>query len=216
MRLRLPGLSRREFLKFLGAGSGLLFAGSLMEIHASPTSSVTRSAQGETQIDIDMSGQVGRFDTDTVMVAVTCPSCDAGSGKSIIIVIPGQVKQAVRQKLQEHFRLLRRPELALYVAGLFILIQRTTKSIPLDRGAQFLIEREFPGKEREIRGRLLNHFRTMDPVFAKERIVFGSMGRSSPAYKIAHAARRTRAAGEIIGDAEIISLEQLLAALGFS
>ncbi|OGF57735.1 MAG: hypothetical protein A2Z21_00890 [Candidatus Fraserbacteria bacterium RBG_16_55_9] len=175
-----------------------------------------RAAEGDTQIDIDLSGQLGRFDTETVMAAVACPPCDTSSGRSIIIIISGQVKQTVRQELQGYFRVLRRPELALYVAGLCILIQRTTKSIPLDRGAQFLIDNEFSGKEREIRGRLLNYIRTIDPGFAKERIVFGRMGRNSPAYKIARAGRRARAEGSIIGDAELISAEQLLTVLGFS
>lgn len=98
------------------------------------------------RIEIDQSGQIGRLNTDTVFAF--------SDGISYAIVIPARVKRAAYQHLKQRYREVREPYLALFAAGIFLLIKDLLHQI--DR---MLIDEEFTGKEAQIRGRLLNHIR---------------------------------------------------------
>jgi len=154
------------------------------------------------RIEIDQSGQIGRLNTDTVFAF--------SDGISYAIVIPAGVKRAAYQSLKQRYRQVREPYLALFAAGVFLLIEDFLNQI--DR---MLIDEEFTGKEAQIRGRLLNHIRQKRPNFTKDRIAFWRIGKRSRAHLKAYAiyrARRKRR-GQARPD-KIITLKELLKALG--
>ncbi|MEM4723525.1 MAG: hypothetical protein QXP01_00770 [Candidatus Hadarchaeum sp.] len=154
------------------------------------------------RVEIDQSGQISKLNTDTVFAF--------SNGISRVIVIPARVKRAVYQRLKERYREVREPYLALFVAGVFLLIKDHLKEIE-----KMLIDEEFTGKEAQIRGRLLNYIRAIEPRFTKDRIVFWRIGKKSRAHLKAWEVYRARTTkqGKARPD-KIITLTELLSILG--
>lgn len=152
------------------------------------------------RIEIDQSGQIGKLNTDTIFAFA--------NAVSRAIVIPARVKRVAYERLRQRYQYLHEPYLTLFAAGIFLLIKDHLKEI--DR---MLIDEEFTGKEPQIRGALLNHIRTIDPTFTKDRIVFWRIGKQSRAHHKAYAAYRarktrrgTREAYQIITEAELLKV----------
>lgn len=150
------------------------------------------------RIEIDQSGQISRFNTDTVFAF--------SDGIQHAIVIPAKVKLEANRRLKQQYRQIKEPYLKLFSAGIFLLIKNHLPQIE-----KMLIDEEFTGKETIIKGYLLNYIRIIEPTFTKDRILFWRIGKKSTAHQIAletHRSRRRR--GKTTHPYKLIQLEELL------
>lgn len=155
------------------------------------------------RIEIDQSGQISRFNTDTVFAF--------SDGIQHAIVIPAKVKLEANRRLKQQYKQIKEPYLKLFSAGIFLLIKDHLSQIE-----KMLIDEEFTGKETIIKGYLLNYIRTIEPTFTKDRILFWRIGKKSTAHQIAleiYRARKRRAktshAHKVIGLQEFLKILKL-------
>ena len=123
-------------------------------------------------IEVDQSGKMGDLGVDTVLAF--------SNTFSRAIVVPGQVKRALLQKLRERGKSRTRATIQLFAAGLFLLLNEA-----LDEVDQIIIDVEYTGYDADIRSMLLNWIWQTDPTFEKERLIFDFIGKDSSAHKLA-------------------------------
>jgi hypothetical protein len=75
--------------------------------------------------------------------------------------------------------------LKLFTAALFLLVKDF-----LDRLDSIIIDQEYEGKEKEIKGMLLNYIRMIEPSFPKDGIEVRRIGKGSRAHRKAIAVFR--------------------------
>jgi hypothetical protein len=145
-------------------------------------------------IEVDQSGKMERTQVNTAL------AFSDGVAASLLILATDK-RECVR-------RLRRRGEdghalyLKLFAAALFLLIADYLAQLEV-----ITIDAEYPGHEAEIRAMLLNHVRKIAPTFSRHQIVFGEIGKKSPAHCKALAVYRgAEKPGKRIGASELLRL----------
>ncbi len=104
------------------------------------------------------------------------------------IRIPAREKRAAMAYLTRRRRGSRKfNRLRIFAVALYYLLQE------LPAGEQATIDTEYTGHEQDIRSMLLNLLWRDDPDFDADRIIFGYVGKKSPAHKMALAVYRGKA-----------------------
>ena len=150
-----------------------------------------------TNIEVDQSGKMGNLSVDTVL------ACSDDLSRAILI--PAKVKRALIRWLRERGKSKTRAAVQLFAAGLFLLLKDSLKQV--DR---ITIDVEYTGYDADIRGMLLHYIRGIEPDFDKERLVFYTIGKKSPAHRLALATYQGKVeADKQIGEEELLAvLEQ--------
>jgi len=130
------------------------------------------------QVEVDQSVRI-KDSQDTVMAF--------SNDERRAIILPAKVKRSVELYLRNRYRKPRNVELRIFTAGLFLLLKQH-----LTTQLEITIDKEFPGAENEasIKGMLLNYIRKTFPNFHGDQIGFASIGKKSPAHKLAYAVHR--------------------------
>lgn len=129
------------------------------------------------RVEVDQSGQIGKFNIDTVFAF--------SNQITYAIVVPARVKRRAYGHLKRTY--LCAPYLRLFAAGVFLLLRDH-----LDRLEQVAIDEEFTGHWPEIKGLLLSYIRRVRPDFPSEGLEWQRIGRHSPAHRRAHEIYRAR------------------------
>jgi hypothetical protein len=131
-------------------------------------------------IQVDQSGKIERTQRNTVLAL-------ANEMEYAVLFLAVEKRESVtrlRQKGESGKTLY----LKLFAAALFLLLEDH-----VDQLDEVVIDQEYPGKESQIRELLLNHIWKVSPSFSRERIVFGQIGKKSPAHRKALAVYRGQA-----------------------
>lgn len=146
-------------------------------------------------LQVDQSGRIEFLTQDSIL------ACADGADR--VIRIPRGVKRQIFRELSAAFQAIRRPELRLFAAGVFILLKPYLKSLQ-----HVVIDREYEGHEGEIKGMLLNHIRKVVPDCDKRNISFASIGKKARPHVIALEAFRGKQ--PVDHTVKISELEELL------
>lgn len=116
------------------------------------------------------------------------------------VLIPSAVKREVWNELRARGVKGKMISLRMFVAGLYLLLEDYVEKV-----WAVSIDIEFPGRDSEIKGLLLNLIFQRVSHFRKEQISFRQIGRGSPAHHIAwltyrgeREAERKVTAGELL------------------
>jgi hypothetical protein len=121
-------------------------------------------------VEVDQSGKkVEKTNTDTALAF--------SDGEEGAVLITAKVKRQCLETLRKADRKVQIFVLQIFSAGLFLLLKDY-----LDRLQMIIIDEEYPGREGDIKGMLLNLIRKERPGFPKEAIVFQQVGRKSGAH----------------------------------
>jgi hypothetical protein len=120
-------------------------------------------------VEIDQSGRIETLTQDSAL--------GFSDSKTYGILIRRSAKRKVFETLRKRYTQLKRPELRVFAAAVFLLIRDH-----LDRLESITIDLEYEGHDADIKGMLLRHIRKVRPDFPKEQISFRSIGRKSKAH----------------------------------
>ncbi len=143
-------------------------------------------------VEVDQSGKIERTQVSTVLAF-------SDGIEASILILAVEKRECVR-KLRQRGESGGTFYLKLFAAALFLLLKDY-----LDRLEVITIDLEYPGKEREIRARLLGHIWKIDPGFSKEQIVFRRISKKSRAHVKALAVYR----GEEVSNRKVKARELL-------
>jgi len=147
-----------------------------------------------TNVEVDQSGKMGNLGVDTVLAF--------SNDLSHAILVPGQVKRALVQKLRDRGKSRTRATIQLFAAGLFLLLKDA-----LSRVDQIVIDVEYIGYDADIQSMLLNRIWQTDPAFEKERLIFHRVGKGSPAHKLAiEVYRGRRKADRQVSESDLLTI----------
>ena len=131
------------------------------------------------RVEIDQSGQIGKFNTDTVLALA--------NGERLAIVIPAAVKRAAHEYLREKYREIREPYLRIFAASLFLLLKDYANKYD-----QIVIDEEFTGKWSTIKAFLVGYLRKLYPQFNPNVLQWRRIGKRSRAHELALSIYRSR------------------------
>lgn len=120
-------------------------------------------------VEVDQSGRIEMLTQDSAL--------GFSDSEAYGILIRRREKQKVFEVLRKRYAKLKRPELRIFAAAVFLLIRDH-----LDRIESFTIDLEYEGHGADIKGMLLRHIWKVHPDFPKEQISFRSIGRKSKAH----------------------------------
>ena len=143
-------------------------------------------------IEVDQSGRIEVLTVDTAL--------GFSDDRQAAILIPADVKRNCSIALRAWGVRPKMISIRMFTGGLFLLMENYLNQIEM-----VTIDQEFPGWEAEIKGLLLKHIRQRVPDFASENIVFGQIGKTSPAHQVAWCTYR----GERVAEKRV-SLNDLL------
>ena len=129
------------------------------------------------RLEVDQSTKIEQTSRGTVLAL--------SNDEQFSIVIPARVKREALVCLRRRGWYGRRAILACFSAGLFLLLRQSRVQIDL-----IVIDQEYEGHERDIRGMLLRHLRSAGMEVPAERIAFGQVGKHSGAHRLAWAVHR--------------------------
>ncbi len=110
------------------------------------------------------------------------------NGTDYVICIPAKDKQAVITYLTRWRRKTRKIiYLRIFAVALYYLLKK------LPSGQQVMIDMEYPGHGKNIRSMLLTLLWQDNPHFDADNIIFGHVGKKSPAHKKALEVYRRKA-----------------------
>jgi hypothetical protein len=134
----------------------------------------------KTTVEVDQSIKIGDLSGATVL-AFSDHICGT-------VLIPAEVKRTLIRQMRVRGKSKIRATVQIFAAALFLLLERAIPKID-----SVVIDTEYTGYEADIEGMLLNYLREAEPGFAKERLIFQQVGKSSPAHKSAIAVHRDAA-----------------------
>jgi hypothetical protein len=123
-------------------------------------------------VEIDQSGRIEVLTVDTALAL--------SDAIQSAVLIPSAVKRAVWNELRARGVKAKMISLRMFAASLYLLLEDY-----LEKVQAVTIDTEFPGRDSEIKGLLLNLIYRRVPHFQKEQIGFQQIGRGSPAHHIA-------------------------------
>ena len=123
-------------------------------------------------IEVDQSGRMEVLTEDTAL--------GFSNGYQASILIPASTKRKASRALRDRGVRPKMISIRMFAGGVFLLLKSH-----LNRISTVTIDTEYPGWEPEIKGLLLAHIRRQASDFANEDIVFGQIGKGSPAHDIA-------------------------------
>ena len=130
-------------------------------------------------LEVDQSIKIEQTSEDTVLAL--------SNDQQFSIVIPAHIKRRAIVFLRQRGWYGRRAILACFVAGLFLLLKQSEARFDL-----IVIDQEYEGHERDIRGMLLRHLRKAGMEIPAERITFRRVGKQSGAHKLAWGVHRRK------------------------
>jgi hypothetical protein len=125
-----------------------------------------------TDVEIDQSGRIEALTVDTALAL--------SDAIQSAVLIPSAVKRKVWNELRTRGVKAKMISLRMFAAVLYLLLEDH-----LEKVRTVTIDTEFPGRDSEIKGLLLNLIYQRAPYFHKEQIGFQQIGRGSPAHHIA-------------------------------
>lgn len=142
------------------------------------------------KIEIDQSGKLEDTHKPTVI------SFSGEKDKTLIIF------STEKQKTQKYFRKINKPTVYVYVtfAILICLLLKNERSI-----GEIVIDREYPGKEPDIKNYLLQFLRKSGREMDKRDISFHELGKEAKAHKIAISSYRKKRANLKIKFGDILN-----------
>ncbi len=132
-------------------------------------------------LEVDQSTKIEQTSRGTVLTL--------SNDQRFSIVIPACVKREALVFLRQRGWYGRRAILACFAAGLFLLLRQSRAEFDL-----IVIDQEYEGHERDIRGMLLRHLHSAGMEIPAERIAFGRVGKHSGAHRLAWAVHRGKRA----------------------
>lgn len=124
-------------------------------------------------IEIDQSGRTEKLNEPSVIAFA--------NGIQASILIPTKEKREIYAVLNARFKKLHDIHLRIFVAAVFFVLKDHLKTL-----GHITIDREFDGRDGDLKGFLLLHIRKIVPGFPKEGISIQSIGKKSPAHDLAH------------------------------
>jgi hypothetical protein len=146
----------------------------------------------EYSVDIDQSFKFENTKDDT--------SLAFANGKLYSILIPASVKRACIKILREKGISGKKMYTKLFAISLYFLLKEHILKL-----GQITIDREYPGKEGQIKDHLINLLNRHGVTVQKEQIHFGLVGKQSGAHIAALATFRKKRKPNLI-----VTVEQLL------
>jgi hypothetical protein len=144
--------------------------------------------------EVDQSVKIENTSADTVLAL--------SNDVSHAILVPAAVKRRCLHILRERDWRGTVIVVKVFSAALFLLLERH-----LSRIEQVVIDAEYPGHEGQIKGMLTNWMRKKQPGFSPANLVFGHVGKRSPAHKMAINITRGRGkADRVLSAEEILGL----------
>lgn len=147
-------------------------------------------------IEIDQSGKVEETNRITVIAF--------SNHITKAVVIPAAVKRECIERLRRGGRNKQTFVFQIFAAGIFCLIEEHIHQLE-----RIIIDTEYPGREGDIKGMLLNAIFRIRPDFPKQSIVFSQVGKKSGSH--------FKAYGVFTGKQKAdrrLTLEDILGALG--
>ncbi|KKQ86638.1 MAG: hypothetical protein UT11_C0065G0006 [Berkelbacteria bacterium GW2011_GWA2_38_9] len=144
------------------------------------------------KIEIDQSGKIEETSKLTVIAFSNHVQ------RSIMI------KSKEKRKLQSEFRKIGKPRAFVYQTFnvmIFVLIKDYLKNID-----KIIIDREYTGKETNIRFQLVSLFTKYQIKIDPKIIDFGQIGRKAKAHSVAYLANHHRKANQVITANEILTI----------
>ncbi|MCX7838238.1 MAG: hypothetical protein N2559_02110 [Anaerolineae bacterium] len=129
------------------------------------------------RIEIDQSGKIEHTQSNTVLAF--------SNDEEFALLILAVEKRACLKEWRGRGKNAKMLYQRLFAAALFLLIKNHLNQISLVE-----IDPEYPGRETEIRGWLIQHIRKLVPTFSPERIIFRRVGKRSRAHQKALAVFR--------------------------
>ena len=143
-------------------------------------------------VEVDQSGRIEVLTVDTALAL--------SDAIQSAVLIPSAVKRKVWNELRARGVKAKMVSLRMFAAGLYLLLEDH-----LEKVRAVTIDTEFPGRDSEIKGLLLNLIYRRAPHFRKQQIDFQRIGRRSPAHHVAwltyrgeREAERKVTAGELL------------------
>jgi hypothetical protein len=125
-----------------------------------------------TDVEIDQSDRIEALTVDTALAL--------SDAIQSAVFIPSAVKRKVWNGLRARGVKAKMISLRMFAAGLYLLLEDHLEEVQA-----VTIDAEFPGRDSEIKGLLLNLIYRRAPHFRKQQIDFQQIGRRSPAHHIA-------------------------------
>ncbi|MBM3129913.1 MAG: hypothetical protein FJ009_14990 [Chloroflexi bacterium] len=123
-------------------------------------------------IQVDQSGRIEVLTVDTAL--------GFSNGRQVAVLIPAAVKRNCSKQLLARGIRPKMVSIRMFAAGLYLLLEKHLNQI-----ASVTIDREFPGREAEIKGLVLQHVYRRAPRFVSEKITFGEIGKQARAHNVA-------------------------------
>ncbi len=127
------------------------------------------------QVEVDQSWKIERSGKATILAF--------SNHQEAAIKIPKDVKREAFVYLEDKFGRTKLNIFRIFAAGAILLIKKAGLSI---RNLSLLIDKEYPGREDEIRSMILEAGRKADLVFDPKLIHFVQVGKKSGAHFIAY------------------------------
>lgn len=136
-------------------------------------------------VEVDQSIRFDDTSNDTVVAYA--------NGIRYSVLIPSTVKRECLRVLREAGYTARNLYIQLFSTALYFLLKDKIQTI-----SRVVIDLEYPGKDAQIRERLLNLLRRDGQAVEPEQIEFASVGKGSPAHKLALDTLRRREQPDLV------------------
>lgn len=128
-------------------------------------------------IQVDQSGKVEDTATDTVIAYA--------NGKTFSILIPAREKRRCLHLLREHGKTGKSIYRLLFATALYFLLKDV-----IERCTLVVLDTEYQGHTAGIKEHLFNLLRRAKYSVHRDQVVFGYVGKKSPAHSVAYTVHR--------------------------
>lgn len=136
-------------------------------------------------LEVDQSIKIEQTNADTVLAL--------SNDETFAVRVPADVKRECLAVLRRRGERRKAITLKVFSAALFLLLQGH-----LARAERIVIDTEYPGREGDIQGMLMNWIRKRRPGFDPTRLVFARVGKRSRAHRKAARVGQGRDAADTV------------------
>ena len=134
-------------------------------------------------LEVDQSQKIERMEKDTILAF--------SNQRQHTICIPASVKRAIFDQLQMRGKDRKNAYLWIFSAGVFLLLKPHLSTIIKQREI-IVIDKEYMGKDANIKSMILRHCRNAGFNLPTNRIRFVQIGKSSNAHKAAYEVQKEK------------------------